>query len=160
MSPLIGIVRNWSLLACAQVASSVFALAVMILVSRRLGDAEFGRLFIALTFTTLVGVLVDLGLSQLVVRAVSRDRALARPYLRRGAVLVGVLGATLYTLLLVVLRVLGYAPEVWSLVLIVGLLMIVEGIAQLLGALFQAHERMVVPALTRLGANLITLAVV
>src|SRR5437764_10286306 len=38
MNPLVSIVRNWSLLACAQVASSAIALVFMVFISRRLGQ--------------------------------------------------------------------------------------------------------------------------
>ena len=141
MNPLVSIVRNWSLLACAQVASSAIALVFMVFISRRLGDVEFGRLFLALTLTTLVGVAVDLGLSQVMIRAIAREHGLARPYLRRAALVVAAAGTSLYLLLL-------------------GLLMIAEGFSQILGAVFQSHERMLIPALTRLAGNAFSLVVV
>jgi len=40
------------------------------------------------------------------------------------------------------------------------LLMVVEAFSQLLGALFQAHEQMLIPAIARVGGNVITLALV
>src|SRR5262249_18033287 len=46
------------------------------------------------------------------------------------------------------------------LALILGVLMVAEATSQLLGALFQAHERMLVPALARVTANALTLAIV
>ncbi len=155
MAPLITIVRNWSVLAGAQVVSSLIAMVFLVLVSRTLGEVEFGRLYLALTLTAIVGVVVDFGLSQVVTRSVARDRALARPYFRRAALIVGALGAGVGTAL-----ALGYTTEVVSLVLILGLLMVVEAFSQLLGALFQAHEQMLVPAIARVGGNVITLALV
>ena len=160
MNPLVSIVRNWSLLACAQVASSAIALVFMVFISRRLGDVEFGRLFLALTLTTLVGVAVDLGLSQVMIRAIAREHGLARPYLRRAALVVAAAGTSLYLLLLGAIKVLGFTAEVQSLVGILGLLMIAEGFSQILGAVFQAHERMLIPALTRLAGNAFSLVVV
>src|SRR5438874_10192999 len=160
MNPLVSIVRNWSLLACAQVASSAIALVFMVFISRRLGDVEFGRLFLALTLTTLVGVAVDLGLSQVMIRAIAREHGLARPYLRRAALVVAAAGTSLYLLLLGAIKVLGFTAEVQSLVGILGLLMIAEGFSQILGAVFQARERMLIPALTRLAGNAFSLVVV
>ena len=160
MAPLITIVRNWSVLAGAQVVSSLIAMVFLVLVSRTLGEVEFGRLYLALTLTAIVGVVVDFGLSQVVTRSVARDRALARPYFRRAALIVGALGAGLYLLLVGTALALGYTTEVVSLVLILGLLMVVEAFSQLLGALFQAHEQMLVPAIARVGGNVITLALV
>src|SRR5207244_788120 len=92
VAPLITIVRNWSVLAGAQVVSSLIAMVFLIVVSRTLGEIEFGRLYLALTLTAIVGV--------------------------------------------------------------------VEPFCQLLGALFQAHEQMLIPAIARVGGNVITLALV
>jgi O-antigen/teichoic acid export membrane protein len=160
VNSLTGILRNSSLLAAAYVISTVIATAVMVLVSRTLGDVEFGRLHLALTLTTIVGVVVDFGLSQVVTRAVARERGLARPYLIRAAIVVALLGGSLYFVLLGSTQVLGYSPEVRTLVLILGLLMLAEGFAQIIGALFQSHEQMAVPALTRVAGNALTLTLV
>jgi len=160
MDPLRSILRNWSLLGSTQVVASLIAMVYMVVVSRELGDVEFGRLFLALTLTAIVGVVGDFGLSQVVARVVAREHAMTRPYLRRAAVVVACTTVALYVVLLAVTGVLGFAPEVRSLVLILGLLIIGESFAQLIGGAFQAHERMVIPALTRVGANVMTLGLV
>ena len=159
MNPLISIVRNWSVLAVAQVVSSLIGLALMVFVSRNLGDAAFGNLYLALTLTTIVGVLVDFGLSQVVARAVARERALARTYFRRAAAVIAVGGAVLYVATVVVSQSLGYTADVRILILILGLLMVTEGFSQLFAALFQAHEKMLVPAIARVAGNAVTLAI-
>src|SRR2546428_12760787 len=68
-------------------------MALMVVVSRTLGDVEFGRLYLALTLSAIIGIVVDLGLSQVVTRVVAREPALTAPYLRRAALGRGVLGA-------------------------------------------------------------------
>ncbi len=160
MNPLISIVRNWSLLAGSQVVASLIAMATMVVISRTLGDAEFGRLYLALTLTYIVGLAVDFGLSQVVTRAVARDRGLARPYFVRAALVVGVMGVCLYFLTLGFAAALGYTQEVRSLAAILALLIVAEGYSQIFGALFQAHEQMLVPVLARVAVNAITLALV
>ena len=160
MDPLVSILRNGSLLGGAQIVSSLVAMVLMVVVSRTLGDVEFGRLYLALTLSAIVGVVVDVGLSQVVTRVVAREPALARPYLRRAAIVVAILGALLYVLLLGVAQALGYTAEVRFLVAILGLLMVAEGFAQLLAAVYQAHERMLVPALARVIGNVAMVALV
>src|SRR5438093_12101386 len=157
MDPLIGILRNWSVLGGAQVLASLVAMAFTVVVSRSLGDVGFGRLYLALTLAAMVGVAGDLGLSQVVTRAVARDRAAGRPYLRRATLLVAGMGLVLYLVLVTIAGVLGSDPEVHALILVFGLLVIAEAFAQLLAALFAGHERMVVPALTRVAGNVIAL---
>jgi len=160
VDPLRSILRNWSLLGSTQVVASVVAMVYMVVVSRELGDVEFGRLFLALTLTAIVGVIGDFGLSQVLARVIARDQAMTRPYFHRSAVIVACTTASLYLVLLGVTWVLGFAPAVRSLVLILGLLIVGESFAQLIGGVFQAHERMLVPALTRIAANVVTLALV
>ena len=54
--PLRSILDNSSLLIGAQVIASVLAMVLTVLVSRALGDAEFGRFTLALSLTTILGV--------------------------------------------------------------------------------------------------------
>jgi O-antigen/teichoic acid export membrane protein len=160
VDPLFSILRSWSLLAGGQVISSLISLVMMVIVSRSLGDVAFGRLYLAWSLTVIAGVVVDLGLSQVVTRAVARKPALSAPYLRRAAIVLALLGAGLYVLLLGATAVLGYAAEVRLLAAILGVRMVAEAAAQLLAAFFQAHERMLVPSLARVAGSAITLPLV
>src|SRR5256712_3625330 len=135
-------------------------MALMVVVSRTLGDVEFGRLYLALTLSAIIGIVVDLGLSQVVTRVVAREPALTAPYLRRAALVVGILGALLYVVLLGVAQALGYTAEVRFLVAVLRLLMVAEGFATLLRAVYQGHQRMLVPAVARVIGNAVMLALV
>ncbi len=154
------ILTNSSLLIAAQLVASAMGMALTILVSRGLGDAQFGRFHLALSLTTMFGVGVEFGLSQVLARSVARHRGLARAYLRRALATVAVLGAVFYAAVLGAATALGYPPAVRSLVLILGGLMVAEASAQVLAAVFQAHERMLVPALARVTGNALMLALV
>src|SRR5438046_4489176 len=134
MDPLFSIVRSWSLLAGGQLVSSVISRVMMVVVSRSLGDEDFGRLYLAWSLTLIAGVVVDLGLSQVVTRAVARKPALSGPYLRTALIVLGLLGAGLYVLVLVAAAVLGYAPEIQLLTAILGVGMVAGAAAQLLAA--------------------------
>ena len=133
---------------------------VMVIASRSLGDVAFGRLYLAWTLTLIAGVVIDLGLSQVIARAVAREPALSGPYLRRAALVLALLGGCIYVVLLGATTALGYASEVRFLVAILGVRMVAEGAAQLLGAFFQAHERMLVPSLARVAGSAATLVLV
>jgi len=158
--PLRSILRNSSLLIGAQIIASIMAMGLMVLLSRALGSAEFGRLHLALSLTMIVGVAVEFGLTQVLARTVARQRALARPYLRRALVVILALGGLGYVTLLGLVDRLGYPEEIHRLVAILGVIMVAEATAQVLGAVFQAHEEMRVPALARVAGNAATLALV
>jgi O-antigen/teichoic acid export membrane protein len=160
MDPLISILRNWSLLAGGHVVSSLMALVLMVTLSRTLGDVEFGRLYLALTLSSIIGIVVDLGLSPVVARAVARDRSLARPYFWRAAALLACAGTGMYLVLVGLVGLLGFTDAVRSLVIVLGVLMLADGLFMLLGAVFQGHERMSIPMLARVAANAFTLMLV
>src|SRR2546426_11473221 len=104
-------------------------MALMVVVSRTLGDVEFGRLYLALTLSAIIGIVVDLGLSQVVTRVVAREPALTAPYLRRAGRVVGPPGAPLYAVLSGVGQALGYRAEGCFPLPCLGLLLVGRGCA-------------------------------
>jgi len=106
-SGLDSILRNSSLLMGAKIVSSAVGMVVMVLLPRLLGDAEFGRLHLAISLTALFGAAADFGLARVITRAVACDRATAWPYLRQAALLSLLLGAGLYAALPVTVHALG-----------------------------------------------------
>ncbi|MGH7264525.1 MAG: oligosaccharide flippase family protein, partial [Candidatus Rokuibacteriota bacterium] len=160
MDPLRSILRNSSLLIAAQAVAIVIGMTVVVLLPRFLGDAEFGRLHLALSLAMMFGILVEFGLAQVLARAVARERALARPYVRAAVPVYVGLAAVGYLALLAAVRLLGYPARVRDLVTILGIVTVAEALSQILGALFQAHERMLIPALARIAGNAFTLAAV
>jgi O-antigen/teichoic acid export membrane protein len=154
-----GILRNSSVLIVTHAVSSLISMALFVLLPRFLGDAEFGRLYLALSLTMIFGVVVERGLTQAVARAVARRRALTRPYLRSAVTLTGILGAGAYLALLGTTRLLGSSERVFALVSILGVVMVADALGQVIGAVFQGHERVLVPALARMAGNLFTLTV-
>ncbi len=159
MDPLSSILRNSSLLAAAQAVSSLIGMALVVLLPRFLGDAEFGRLHLALSLTGMFSVAVQFGLTSVVARAVARQRTLARPYFRSATALITALGAVTYVVLLALVRILGYPVHIHELAAILGIVMVADALSETLSALFLAHERMLVPAAARIVGNAFTLAV-
>jgi O-antigen/teichoic acid export membrane protein len=159
MTAVDSILRNSTILAVAKVISSAIGLALVVLLPRMLGNAEFGRLYLAISVASIFGTFAALGLSQVVTREVARDRGRARHYLRRATILTLGLGGCFYLTLPPIVAALGYSPYVGHLVLILGIAMIVDTWSQVIASLFQAHERMLVPAMARIAANAVTLLV-
>src|SRR5262249_7203140 len=149
MDPLKGILRNSSMLIAAQAVSSAIGMLLLVLFPRFLGDAEFGRLHLALSLAMMFAVGAEFGLPPVVARAVSQRRSLARPYLVTAVRISLGLGVILYAALLALTVALGYPPRVRVLTAILGVMIFGEALAQVLGAVFQAHERLLIPALAR-----------
>ena len=157
MTAVDSILRNSTILAGAKVVSSAISLGLIVLLPRMLGNAEFGRLYLAIAFAGIFATFANLGLAQVVTREVARDHGRSRYYLRAAIVLTLALGGGLYLALPAIVTALGYSSYIAQLVLILGLGMIVDTWSQMIASLFQAHERMLVPALGRITANAVTL---
>jgi len=75
------IAKNTGVLLASQVVSYVIGFFFVMYTARYLGAEGFGILSFALAFTGIFGVFADLGLRQLTVREVARDKSLAGKYL-------------------------------------------------------------------------------
>ena len=153
------VVRNSVVLIVVRVISAALGLAFVGLLPRLLGDAGYGQVHLALSLVLLCGVVMDLGVGPVLVRAVAREHALAAIYLRRGMTVTLALGALCYVALLGAVHVLGYPAGTDVVAAVLGISMLLDGIARLLGGVYQAHERMYLPALARIVGHLVTFAI-
>jgi O-antigen/teichoic acid export membrane protein len=78
-----------SVYATVSAGSAVLLLALLLIAARWLSAADYGRFSYALALTTIIETIMDVGLGQVTVRAVARDRASA------GALFRNVLGLKL-----------------------------------------------------------------
>jgi O-antigen/teichoic acid export membrane protein len=81
MNTIQRIAKNTGVLLFSQIASYILGFFFVIYTTRYLGADGFGILSFALAFTGIIGVFSDLGLRQLTVREVARDKSLASKYL-------------------------------------------------------------------------------
>ena len=74
------IAKNTGVLLASQIVSYAIGFFFVMYTARYLGAGGFGVLSFALAFTGIFGVFADLGLRQLTVREVGRDKGLAGKY--------------------------------------------------------------------------------
>ena len=87
MNTIQRIAKNTIVLGISQVTSSLLGFLFIMYTARYLGAEGFGILSFALAFTGIFGIFPDLGLGQLTVREVARDKSLASKYLGNIAVI-------------------------------------------------------------------------
>jgi len=80
MNTIQRIAKNTGVLLISQIASHILGFFFIMYTARYLGAAGFGILSFALAFTGIFGVFADVGLRQLTVREVARDKSLANEY--------------------------------------------------------------------------------
>lgn len=113
--------KNAALLVAAQLVATPLSVLVNALMGRYLGPAEFGNLYLALTFAQFGFLVVDWGQAALLTSEVSRAHERSGELLGSALLWRALTSALLYALLAVVARFLGYGAafrEVLSLTLL------------------------------------------
>lgn len=141
----------------ANLTRKVFAFLYIMLIARYLGVVEFGVITFAVGFTELFIVITDPGLNTLIVREVARDKSVGQKYLGNVAVMKAIFVFVFIGWLSLFVHVLGYSTQTIQVVYLIGAHIILRAFANILYALFQAHEKLEYEALGGILSNCVLL---
>jgi len=129
-------------LLASQIISRLLAFFYIMYAARYLGAKGFGILSFALAFTGIFGVFADLGLGQLTIREVARDKSLTSKYLANISVMKVILVIITFGLIALVINLLGYPEQTIKVVYLIALSVIFAAFTGMFNSIFQAFERM------------------
>ncbi len=134
--------RNTLLLTIAYTVQKVISFGYFIYYARYIGYINTGKFVFAVSFVTIFGILVDLGLNPVLIREVARTKEKAKKYL--SAVFTVKFYFALISLLLIFVSInlLRYPPETRNLVYLVALVMIFESFSLSLFAIFRGYQNL------------------
>lgn len=124
------------------------------LVARYLGAFEFGQMSLALTFFYTFQVFSVAGLKTLITREVAKNKTETDQYLVNGSIVVAAASLLSMTILLLVVRLLGYATDTASIILLLSLGLFPYALSAVCEGVFQAWERMQYIAYANIPANI------
>lgn len=136
------IFKNTSILFMAQIVNYILAFFYTIYLARYLGVSDFGVLTFGISFTTIMGVTADLGLSILAVREIARDKSISSSYTGNLIVIKLVLSSITMGLIALFINLFNYPSQTIQLVYLLGLWMVFTSFTQLFYSVFQAYEKM------------------
>lgn len=151
------IAKNTGVLLAAQVLSYLPIFFSMMYIARYLGAADFGVLSFALAFTGIFGGLTDMGLQQLTVREVAREKSLASKYLANVGLMKMILVTITFGLIALTINLLGYPERTVKVVYLVALSVVFNAFTQMFNSIFQASERMEYQSLGRILSSVLML---
>lgn len=158
MNTLQRLLSNTALAFLANIVVRLSSSLLFILIGRQLGPASSGAFSLGTTYYTIALGLSGLGLAELFVREVAPRRESGGRYLVNFIALRLLASVITYLGLLLALRfLLPYSPETEQVILILSLAVIPEAIPGIFQALFEAHERLLVPAAAAIANALIKL---
>lgn len=136
------IAKNSLVLLASNIISRILGFFYIMYTARYLGAEGFGILSFALAFTGIFGVFADIGLGQLTIREVAREKSLARKYLANISVMKVILVFVTFGLIALFINLLGYPEQTIKVVYLVALSVIFGAFTGMCNSIFQAFERM------------------
>ena len=81
MNQIKSIFKNTSWMTLSQLITSVCAFLWTIIIARYLGVADYGIISFAISFTGLLGILMDFGMTTYITREISKNKHLLEKYM-------------------------------------------------------------------------------
>ena len=136
------IAKNSLALLLASVINIVLGLFYGIYTARYLGPERYGTISFAIAFIGLFGILTDIGIQQLALREIARDKSLVGKYLGNIAVLKVFLSIITFGLIALTINLLKYPDLTVKVVYIIALSIVLATFSSMLSSIFQAFEKM------------------
>jgi O-antigen/teichoic acid export membrane protein len=152
------VTRNTAYLTAAFVGQKLLSFLYFSIIAREVGVDGAGRYFLAVSFTTIWSVFVDLGLANVLVREVAKHREKA------GTLLANVLGLKVLFAIASVIgalatsAMLGYAPETRLMIAIACAVMVLDSIHLVFYAVMRGFQNLTYEAIGVVSGQAVTIA--
>lgn len=135
------VIKSTSILFLAQIVSYILSFFYTMYIARYLGAEKFGILSFAIAFTGICGILLDFGLSTLMIREVARNKDLAGKYLGNITLIKIMLTLATFGLISIITNIAGYPKLTRQIVYLIALSVIFKSFSNTLNSIFQAFEK-------------------
>lgn len=155
MNPVQKIVKNIGVTGISQFLLALIGFIFMIYLARVLGEAGFGQYNFVLSLTSLFVIFTDLGVNQLLVREIARDKKLSEDYTNNAFLLKIPLSILTFMGIIILTYILNFQGELTSLLYLFGLYNILQTLSLTYLSLFNAWEKMEYIALFQIMEKII-----
>ena len=133
---------NTSWLSISQIITSICAFFWTILIARYLGVSDYGIVSFAISFTGLIVIFMDLGMSTYITREIAKHKELVNKYMSNIFLLKLILSIIFLIITVLILILLGYSRLTILVTLIFTFEMIVISLTGFISGIFQAFEEL------------------
>lgn len=140
MNQVKSIFKNTSWLTISQVITSICAFLWTIIIARYLGVSDYGIVSFAISFTSLVGIVMDLGMSTYITREIAKNRNSVNKYFNNIFIFKLILAIILFFISGLILYLLGYPQWTILITLLFTIELIFMSMTVFLNGVFQAFE--------------------
>lgn len=155
MNQIQRIAKNIGVTGATQIITALMAFLLAIYLARFLGEADFGKYNFALSLTTLLAIFTDLGVNQLIIREIAREKGLSTDYVNNSIILKIPLSILTLIFIAIISQGLSYHRELSILLYLFGIYNILFSITGVYTSLFTAWEKMEYVALFQIIERII-----
>lgn len=120
------VAKNTIFLTVATVGQKILAFLYFILIARLADVSGTGKYFFVVSFTTIFSIIVDLGLSSVLIRETAKKKEVAEKYLGNTLSAKAILGVVAYLAVVFAINVMGYPAETKIMVYLSGIVMLLD----------------------------------
>lgn len=136
------ILNNTRTMFAAQIITWTSSFFLMMFLPRCLGADDYGKLYFAISVTSLGGLIIDLGLSSFFVKEAARDKTKVNMIFTNGTALRITVWLIAMVLMFLYFSIDGYSSNMLTLLFILGFQKLLETISDLAHRIFQSYERL------------------
>ncbi|MDP2944436.1 MAG: flippase [bacterium] len=126
MTKVENIAKNTSYLTLALILQKIISFSYFTLLARYVGPASLGKYYLAISFTTIFAILIDLGFTNVLTREIAKDSSKAERWLGNIMTLKIPLAILVLAAVFIMINVLGYDSLTKTLVYISAISMVLD----------------------------------
>lgn len=146
MSQIQTLFKNVSWVTISQVITNICAFLWTILIARYLGVSDYGTLSFVISFTVLIGMGTDIGITTFTTRELSQDKSKTKKFIDNLILYKILLSIVLCAFTVLIVYLLGYSNLVVELTLIMFIEASFVTMFNFVNGIFQAHESLKIPS--------------
>ena len=147
MSQIQTLFKNVSWVTASQVITNICAFLWTLLIARYLGVSEFGTLSFVISFTVLIGMGTDIGMTTYTTRELSQDHSKTKKFINNLIIYKILLSIVLCAFTVLIVYLLGYSNLVVELTLIMFIEASFVTMFNFVNGVFQAYETLKTPSI-------------
>ncbi len=149
------VVKNTSLLLIGRVISMGLGFVYYASLARYIHDTGLGKIGIATSLGSLLSLLANFGLSQVIIRDVATDKDKARVYVWNSLFLRGAFSIVFLFILTIVTKTTNYPPDTVLIIYIYAIAYIFDAFTDVITSIFNAFEKMEHISAIQVGRDII-----
>lgn len=140
------VAKNTTVMLGAQAITWISSFVLLMFLPRYLGSEDYGRLYLAISMAMIISIIIDFGGNYLIPKEVSKSRKSAPRILLSYIGVRGILWVICMIGLVIFSLIVDYSPLVMTLIIILGVSKLWQGLYKAIKGCFQGFEQMEYPS--------------